>query len=120
MAETWIVFKTKDMSAQGWEARQLMPSGGMTDILAENWDWSGREPQIGERVREYASQGHEDGFTTHGRDGDWIVSEIQRFTSADTDQTVIICYCEYQPIEVEWEPLNLQAPSEKALQEAGT
>lgn len=35
--EVWIVYKADEMDAPGWEARQLMPGGGITDILEENW-----------------------------------------------------------------------------------
>ena len=121
MAETWIVFKTKDMSAEGWEERLLMPSGDITNILEENWDCSGQDPQIGDRVREYISKGREEDFATQGRDGDWVVAEMHRFSSPDTDQKIIVCYCEYQPIEAEWEPLKRFVPSEaeQVLQGAG-
>jgi len=37
----WIVYKAETMSAPGWEERQLMPRGGLTDILWENWSNSG-------------------------------------------------------------------------------
>jgi|GEM_PF-5398283 len=72
MGETWIVFKADEMSSPGWEARRLMPSGNLMDILWENWDYGGQLPPVGERVRDYALFGAvepEDGVT-HGRDGD--------------------------------------------------
>ncbi|MEG4811818.1 hypothetical protein QUA82_30170 [Microcoleus sp. F8-D3] len=28
----WIVYKTESMSAPGWEERQLMPRGSLTNI----------------------------------------------------------------------------------------
>ena len=43
------------MSAEGWEERKLMPSGGLTEMLTEAWDFSGKLPQIGDRVREYTN-----------------------------------------------------------------
>ena len=55
MNETWIVFKAESLWAHGWEERKLLPVGGLTDILATEWDFSGKLPQIRDRVREYAN-----------------------------------------------------------------
>ena len=69
MNETWIVFKAESLSAHGWEERKLLPSGGLTDILATEWDFSGKLPQVGDRVREYANLQDPGNGVTHGRDG---------------------------------------------------
>ena len=50
MMETWIIYKTETMDAPDWEKRQLMPSGSLTDILGESWDFSGELPQAGDRL----------------------------------------------------------------------
>ncbi|TAF98921.1 MAG: hypothetical protein EAZ45_19070, partial [Oscillatoriales cyanobacterium] len=79
--ETWIVYKTESMSAEGWRERKLMPDGGLTDILSEEWDSSGKLPQIGDRVREYENLEDPGNGVTHGRDSNWIVKSIHKFSS---------------------------------------
>ena len=91
MSETWIVFKADGMSAQRWEERVLMPSEAVTDILAEEWDSSGKLPQLGDRVREYTNPEDPDNGISHGRDGDWVVTHIHQFSSFDVDQRIVLC-----------------------------
>ena len=115
--ETWIVFKAETMSAPGWEDRKLLPDGGITDILCEEWDSSGQLPKVGERVREYENLDNpEHGGITHGRDGDWVVTRIHQFSSSDTDQRIVVCYCSHQPITPSWEKLHRGAPVHQMLQ----
>lgn len=108
--ETWIVFKAESLSAHGWEERKLLPSGGLTDILATEWDFSGKLPQVGVRVREYANLKDPDNGITHGRDGDWVVTHVYQFSSRDTNLRVVICSCAYQPIEANWVELQRGKP----------
>jgi len=118
MNETWIVFKTESLSAHGWEERKLLPSGGLTDVLATEWDFSGKLPQIGDRVREYANLQDPDNGITHGKDGDWIVTRINQFSSQETNQEIAVCYCAYQPIESNWVELKRGRPVNEILQPA--
>lgn len=124
MASDWIVFKADNMSAPGWEERKLLPSGGLTDILWENWSSSGHLPKVGDRVREYTNLEDPDNGVTHGRDGDWTVTRIHQFSSFDTDQRIMVCYCSYQPITPKWEKLQRGAPVAEMLEavkaESGT
>jgi hypothetical protein len=53
MTNAWIIYKADSLSAPGWEDRALQPSGALTSILAEEHDYSGTLPTVGERVREY-------------------------------------------------------------------
>lgn len=119
MSETWIVFKAQDMSMEGWERRQLFPSEALTDILAEQWDYSGQLPQVGDRVREYANLSEPGNGVTHSKDGDWVVSRVQHFSSFDTDDRIVICYCDYQPLVSEWQELRRGAPITELLETAG-
>ena len=107
MAETWIVYKAESMDAQGWEDRMLMPSEGLTDIIHEEWWSSGDTPKVGDRV--YDSKQEDDG-TVYSRDGDWVVSKIHQFSSFDTDERIVVCYCTYAPITPEWEVVERGAP----------
>jgi len=118
MNETWIVYKVESMSAEGWRERKLMPSGGLTEMLTEEWDFSGKLPQIGDRVREYTNLQDPDNGITHGRDGDWIVTRIHQFSSHETNQQIAVCYCAYQPIEVKWVELKRGRPVNEILQVA--
>ncbi|MCP2731967.1 hypothetical protein [Limnofasciculus baicalensis] len=105
--ETWIIYKTETMSDRGWEDRKLTPSQSLTDILSEEWDWSGKDfPQIGSRFREYENLEDPGNGASHGKYGDWVVTKIHHFSSPDTEQRIIVCYCSYQPIEPNWEKLN--------------
>jgi hypothetical protein len=45
-----------------------------------------------------------------GKDGDWVVAEVQQFNSPDTDMKIVICVCRYQPIEAQWQELRRGAP----------
>ncbi|HBL14137.1 MAG TPA: hypothetical protein DD379_22655 [Cyanobacteria bacterium UBA11162] len=115
--ETWIVYKTETMSAPGWENRKLLPEGAITDILCEEWDSSGQLPKVGERIREYTNPDNpEDGGITHGRYGDWVVTRINQFSSFDTNQRIVVCYCSYQPISATWEKLNRGKPVAEMLE----
>ena len=117
--ETWIVYKTETMSASGWEERQLLPFGSITDILCEEWDSSGQLPTVGSRIRQYAAiEDPEGGGITHGRDGDWVVTRTQQFSSFDTEERILVCYCSYQPIEANWEKLQRGAPVAEMLKTA--
>lgn len=116
-SETWIVFKAETMSAHGWEKRQLLPSEAITDILCEEWDSSGQLPKVGSRIREYANLDNpEHGGITHGRDGDWVVTHIHQFSSFDTDQRIMVCYCTYQPVTPDWGKLQRGAPVAEMLE----
>jgi hypothetical protein len=115
MTKTLIIYKTNDLSTQGWEERKLMPSGNLTDTLAEEIDFSGRLPKLGDRVREYTELDNPGGETVHGRDGDWLVSRIEHFSSFDTDTRIVLCYCQYQPIEADWKPLKRGKPMHEML-----
>lgn len=114
MAETWILFKAEP-SDEGWEDRKLMPSGSLTELLAENLDWSGELPQVGDRVREYANLADPGNGATHGRDGDWVVSKIHQFSSFDTEQRIVVCHCSYQPTSADWQALRRGAPVNELL-----
>ncbi|MDA0269063.1 MAG: hypothetical protein O3A14_19410 [Cyanobacteria bacterium] len=114
--ETWILYKAVSGDAPGWEERQLMPSGSLTDILAEEHDWSGGPvPQVGDRIRVYANLDDPGNGITHGRDGDWVVSKVQTFSSFDTSDRIVVCSCVHSPISPDWEELRRGAPVPEML-----
>ena len=112
--ETWIIYKPETMDAPDWEKRQLMPSGSLTDILGENWDFSGELPQVGDRLREYL-QDNDTGNVTHGKNGDWVVTRIHQFSSLEAEMRIVVCYCHFQPIETQWKPLQRGRPVDEML-----
>ncbi|MCC3421129.1 MAG: hypothetical protein JGK28_25280 [Microcoleus sp. PH2017_07_MST_O_A] len=87
----WIVYKAETMSDPGWEERQLMPRGGLTDILWENWSWEENPilPQPGDRTRDYDNLSDSGNGVTHGKDGDWIVTSVHQFSSFDSDLRIV-------------------------------
>jgi hypothetical protein len=117
--ETWIVYKAETMSASGWEERKLLPEGAITDILCEEWDSSGQLPSVGSRIREYvAIEDPECGGITHSRESDWVVTRIQQFSSFDTEERILVCYCSYQPIKANWEKIQRGVPVAEMLETA--
>lgn len=112
----WIIYRTDGLSAPGWEERLLQPSGALTSILAEEHDYSGKLPEIGDRVRDYANLSDPDNGVTHGKDGDWVVAEVQTFDGADTPLRIVVCVCSYEPVDDQWQALKRSAPiDQKAL-----
>ncbi|MBO1351346.1 MAG: hypothetical protein EBE86_030085 [Hormoscilla sp. GUM202] len=120
--ETWIVYKTESMSDRGWEERMLMPDKSITNILEENWsvsDFSGTVkpaiPQPGDRTRAYKSSESSDDIT-YAREGDWVVTRVERFASFDTDNRIVVCYCKYDPPSRKWEQVRRGASANELLQ----
>ncbi len=107
MARAWVVYKAEKMDASGWEDRMLMPPEELTDILHQESCYSENIPSVGDRV--YDSKQEDDG-TVYSRDGDWVVSKIHQFSSFDTDERIVVCYCTYAPITPEWEVVERGAP----------
>ncbi|MBC6480883.1 MAG: hypothetical protein EBE86_003295 [Hormoscilla sp. GUM202] len=114
MTETWIIYKAETMDDPEWEKRQLMPSGSLTDILWENWDYSGKLPAVGDRIREYL-QDEDTGKVTHARDGDWVVTQMHQFNSINTEMRIVLCYCQFQAIDRQWEQLQRGKPVDEIL-----
>ena len=115
MSKTWIIYKADSMGAEGWEQRKLMPSGSGTDILWENWDHSGKVPQVGDRTREYRNLTEPNNGITHGKDGDWVVTGIEHFSSFDSSDRIVVCYCAYSPIKDDWQQLQRGNPVHEML-----
>jgi hypothetical protein len=67
-------------------------------------------PKVGDRVREYTNLSDPDHGVTHGRDGSWVVSEVQTFAGPDSALKLVVCVCSYQPIEDPWQSLQRGAP----------
>ena len=95
----------------------LMPDKSMTNILEENWsaEKTPRIPQPGDRTRAYKYSDSSDNIT-HAREGDWVVTRVERFASFDTDNRIAVCYCKYDPIEPQWEEVRRGASANELLE----
>ena len=113
--KTWIIYKTDGLSAPGWEERKLQPSGALTSILAEEHDYSGVMPQVGDRVREYTNLSNPGDGVSHGKDGDWVVSEIEIFDNPNASFKVLVCVCQFQPIDSPWEVIRRGEPIDESV-----
>lgn len=110
----YIIFKAESAPSQKWEEMQLAHTGAFTFILAEHYDSSHSPlPKPGYRLREYHRQEQlvDKRFpaaSTHSRIGDWQVTRVEKYTpelpTSDLE-TIVICYCKYDPVETPLEPL---------------
>lgn len=115
---TWIVYKTESKSAPGWEERKLSPRGSLTNILWENWSHNDNLPQVGDRIRDYENLTDPGNGVTDGKDGDWVVTRMHHFSSFDTDERIVVCYCQFQPANADWERLKRGTPVNEMLSPA--
>ena len=107
------------MDSHGWLERRLMPSGYITDILAEQSFWGDHHklPEPGDRFIVTSSRDGS-GRSTHSAEGDWIVDRVVYYPRPSDDEPAIaICYCEYSPIEKDWKPMNVGRPVPELLAE---
>ena len=111
----YIIFKTETADAKGWEERQLLPGGGLTDVLGEYYDSSDRPlPQPGYRLRDYQQlpEAIDQAFpqaSTHSRLSVWQVSRVEVYEAKQAGssfEAIAVCYCAYVPIEARLEPLS--------------
>ncbi|TAG05202.1 MAG: hypothetical protein EAZ45_06315, partial [Oscillatoriales cyanobacterium] len=68
------------------------------------------------RVREYENLEDPGNGVTHGRDSNWIVKSIHKFSSSDTNLEIMVCYCAYEPVESKWVELKRGKPVNEILQ----
>ena len=108
MDETWIIFQAEP-NQPGWESR-FNPMGGLTDFLTEHRDFSGKGkiPKVGYRFpvfwRDEGAATPENIGSTHYRQGDWVVTRVERYPAGSSDcscSEIAVCYCSFCPIETE-------------------
>lgn len=106
---TWIIFQVGEAGNSGINPKNAF--GGLTNILTEHWDYSGKEgPKVGYRpeiskTTEEETNGWPDSFRAPG---DWVVSSVVSY-SADAEaeaefDRIIVCTCNYDPISEEDRP----------------
>ena len=121
--ETWIIFHAEP-EQPGWESRKL-PMGGLTDILDEQFDYTakGSIPKVGDRLRQFLRIPDfvDERFpesSTHVRDGDWVVTRVESYSPNHHDcskREIVICYCSFDPIRSQLEPLGRAMPKSEAI-----
>ncbi len=112
MGRKYIIFRA-DWDQEYEADTRLLPSGAITDILAEHFDSSGSSvPSVGYRPSDYhhIEQFADSSFpraSTHSRMGDWVVTRTSEYAPATPGEfeAIIICYCRYSPITTPLEPL---------------
>lgn len=108
----YIIFQAEKKDKTDWRNRKLQHTQALTWILAEHWDSSDKPiPEPGYRPTEFVRvdslhDPQQHGSSTHYRKGDWEVVRVETYTSdvpmGEFDM-VVICYCQYSPINA---PLN--------------
>jgi hypothetical protein len=111
--QKYIIFRAEKRQP-GWEDRKLQHTQGLTKILAEYFDSSDEPiPEVGYRptdfvrVEECVDPLHPLA-STHYRKGDWEVVRVETFTPdipVSEFDTIVICYCEYNPIDAPLKPI---------------
>jgi hypothetical protein len=114
MSERWIIFHAEP-NQLGWENRKL-PMGGLTGILNEQWDYTGngKIPVVGERFRQFLRveefvDPQYPKSSTHAREGDWVITRVEHYPAAASNfskQEILVCYCKFEPVLSELEPLG--------------
>ena len=109
----YIVFKAERHSPQSKE-RKLQHTQSLTDILAEHYDCSNKPiPEPGYRPLEFIRVDKlydplQHGYSTHYHLSDWEVTRVESYTpdlSHNHYNTVVICYCQYNPINAPLKPM---------------
>lgn len=109
----YIIFRA-DWTEEKGATEVGLPTWGMTWILGEHFDSSGKPaPTKGYRLTEYIQveqfkEPERPHASTHSRVGDWEVDRVDEYgangTESDFD-VIIICYCRYSPVTTPLEPL---------------
>lgn len=110
----YIIFRA-DEYQPGAGDRILQHTQAVTTILAEHYSGSGCEiPEPGYRPTEYVQveslyKPEKHGYSTHSRDGDWVVDRVEEYTPdlpmGTEFGSVVICYCKYSPIDAPLQPM---------------
>jgi hypothetical protein len=115
MGRKYIIFRADWREEQGAENRLLAHTGACTDILTEHFDSSNREiPQPGYRIPQFHNVPAFDdaqfpGTSTHWCRGNWEVVRVEQYPTGTAEsefEMVVICYCQYSPIQAQLKPIK--------------
>lgn len=84
----------------GAESVMRLPFGGFTWLLSEEWSFTGKLPNPGDRPRLYRTNYAEGGDDMQSSPGDWVVDEVELFVSTKSSEyeAIAVCTCHYEPI----------------------
>jgi hypothetical protein len=109
----YIIFRAEPRTP-GWKDRKLQHTQSLTRILAEHFDSSNDPiPEVGYRPPEFVRVEAEHdptrhGYSTHYRTSDWEVARVEVYTPdipMGEFDIVVICYCQYSPIDAPLKPM---------------
>ena len=92
-----------------------MPRSSLTNILWEYQTSSHKVPQVGDRVERFENLSAPGNGATHAGVDDWVVTEIDEFSSNTSEGKIFVCYCEYSPVERHWEEMKRGKPVTEML-----
>lgn len=116
----YIIYKSRSGSTGNWESRRLAHTGSFTDILAEHFDQTQKPlPKPGDRLIEFTDDQETNKTIHYNRNGSWVVTEIDVFTASDVQlgkhKEIVVCWCEYEPVEPKWMPITEGKPVSEML-----
>jgi hypothetical protein len=87
---------------EGAESVMRLPFGGFTWLLSEEWSFTGKLPNLGDRPRLYRTNYADGGDDMQSRPGDWVVEAVDLFVSTQPTQTeyeaIAVCTCRFAPV----------------------
>ena len=93
-----------------------MPRNSLTDILWEHRTSIDKTPKVGDRVQRFENLADPGNGVTHVKTDDWVVAEVHEFASPTVDLRVVVCFCEYSPVEAEWREVKRGNPVHEMLE----
>lgn len=116
---TWILFVLEigqsDQLPRTVRNQLRLGFGGLSNLIAEHWSYrdGDRAPKTGDHLRQYTHLETPGEGISHGRDGDWQVTHCITYPGelgSGEFREIVLAYCQYAPIDPEWQKLNLGAP----------
>ncbi|RFP58916.1 MAG: hypothetical protein BJG00_010525 [Limnothrix sp. CACIAM 69d] len=85
---------------EGAESVMRLPFGGFTWLLSEEWSFTGKLPNPGDRPRLYRTNYADGGDDMQSRLGDWVVEAVDLFISTKPTEyeAIAVCTCRFAPV----------------------
>jgi hypothetical protein len=85
---------------EGAESVMRLPFGGFTWLLSEEWSFTGKLPNPGDRPRLYRTNYADGGDDMQSRLGDWVVEAVDLFISTKSTEyeAIAVCTCRFAPV----------------------
>ncbi len=106
-----VIFRSNEANEVGSpNIRTLQPSGGLTEIIRESTYWDDLAkylPKVGDRIEEF--------YQGKYRLSNWVIADVHVFSSETTQEKIVTCYCDYIPVEAEWQEVKRGKPVSEML-----